>query len=479
MIRQGQIFIFSIFPLFLLVLNLLLKSIYLTSQDIGLDEPFTIYHAQFGFGTIIEHLKNYNNPPLFELILHVWIKWFGISPIAVRILPLIFASLSPVALYLFARKRFSQTVAVNSSLLLSFSSMLVYFAHDCRVYSLFLLLSIISMNYFLDLIEGKVKSMAAMTGFVAASVLLIYSHYFGFFILLFQAIYLLLFFRDRLLKFTIYYFLVLLLYTPHLYVLFQRFGQSVKHGTWLKEPSGIESLYNMLWSFSNFPFIVVFCIILLFIGLMVGVKNISFSGRNKPLLLIFLWFVIPFFGMFFISYWVPMYISRYLIFVLPAYYILISYCIETLFKNLLIRNIVFVALILSFGFTMEFDPDKKQNVEESVTVIKNLKDDSTLVVVSPTDFRIPFSYYYNRDYFKAITDNKEYKLTDSLLKQDNVLTLNSINDLKWSNLSKYNKIICLSNVKNLAPDQKTIAPNFIFSTKLVLHHRYYISIFNK
>ena len=122
MIRQGQIFIFNIFPLFLLVLNLLLKSIYLTSQDIGLDEPFTIYHAQFGFGTIIEHLKNYNNPPLFELILHVWIKWFGISPIAVRILPLIFASLSPVALYLFARKRFSQTVAVNSSLLLSFSS---------------------------------------------------------------------------------------------------------------------------------------------------------------------------------------------------------------------------------------------------------------------------------------------------------------------------------------------------------------------
>ncbi|MCE3260659.1 MAG: putative rane protein, partial [Bacteroidetes bacterium] len=134
------------FPLFVFLLNLILKFLYLTTQEIAHDEPFSIYHAQFGISTLIDQLKGYNNPPLFEIILHYWIKLFGISPLSVRMLPLLFGALGPVALYYFVRKHFSVRTAIVSSLLLSFSTLLVYYSHDCRVYTLFMLLSILSMH---------------------------------------------------------------------------------------------------------------------------------------------------------------------------------------------------------------------------------------------------------------------------------------------------------------------------------------------
>ena len=88
---------FIVLALFLL--NIIIKVMYLSFQPISHDEPFTVYHAQFDFYNIIHYLKNYNNPPLFELILHFWIKCFGISPFSVRFLPMLFSSLSVVLFY--------------------------------------------------------------------------------------------------------------------------------------------------------------------------------------------------------------------------------------------------------------------------------------------------------------------------------------------------------------------------------------------
>src|SRR3954468_23777111 len=100
------------FPVILFVLNFFTKLVFLTSQEIALDEPFSIYHAQFPVFVIIEQLKGYNNPPLYEIILHFWIRLFGISPFSVRLLPMLFACLSPVALFYFAKNYFPLRTAV-------------------------------------------------------------------------------------------------------------------------------------------------------------------------------------------------------------------------------------------------------------------------------------------------------------------------------------------------------------------------------
>jgi len=442
------------FPVFLFLLNIWLKCLHLTAAAIGHDEPFSIYHAQLNINTLLEQLNNYNNPPLFEIILHFWIKLFGISPLSVRLLPAIFASLCPVLLYYFAKRNFSLRVGIISSLLLTFSDLLLYYSHDCRVYSLFTLLSLLSVYYYLEVINGTKRMLWEQILFISTSTLLIYAHYFGFFVLFFQGAHLLFLQRKQLLKMSINYLAVLVLYLPCIFNMIARLGVSIK-GTWLGPPSGIESLYNMLWAFSNAPVVTVIGMAILLFALIKSIINKGYLRleENSVTVLILFWFLIPFLGMFFISYWVPMYISRYLIFILPAYYILLVLGVETLVKKAIYCNIILAGLVLAFAFTNKLNPDKKQPVFEVMNNIKSYKDNNTLVVIGSYDFIPTIAYHYNQTYFSSIADRKEYHLTDSLLRTDNIYCTHNAEEIKPLLTGKFNKIIYLGfDEKSNSPD---------------------------
>jgi len=449
------------FPLFIFLLNIGLKFFYLTTAAIGHDEPFSIYYAQFDLGPLLTELKNGNNPPLFEIVLHFWVKLFGISPFSVRLLPALFACLCPVMLYYFAKRNFSLRVGIASSLLLTFSDLLLYYSHDCRVYSLFVLLSLLSFYYYFEVLYNDRRIFGKQILFVVFSTLLIYSHYFGFFILVFQGIYLLLFNRKQFLKMGINYLFVLVFYLPCILNVFTRFGASVK-GTWVEPPLGIESLYNMLWSFSNAPVITVTCIVILFFTGIKTVINKAYSKlkENSLTILILGWFLIPFFGMFFISYWVPMYISRYFIFALPAYYILLILCAETLFKKTVYCNALLAILILCFAFTNQLNPDKKQPIFEALYIIKQHKDNNTLVVVGSAEILPTIAYHYNKAYFSSVSDGEEYHLTDSLLRADNVYCIYNPAEIEHLLRGKFTKVIYI------AVDEKSNAPNYPLISRL-------------
>ena len=173
-------------PLFILALNIAIKLIFISSQDISHDEPFTIYHAQFDFLNIIHYLKNYNNPPLFELIMHFWIKYFGISPLSVRFLPMLFSSISVLFVYKIGFLIFDKKTAIVSSLLFTFSSFQIFYSHDCRVYSLFLLLTLISFYLYFLLVKKRKISSINMFFYILINSLLLYAHYFGFIVLFMQ-----------------------------------------------------------------------------------------------------------------------------------------------------------------------------------------------------------------------------------------------------------------------------------------------------
>lgn len=473
--------IIAVFPFLLFVINFIAKVIFLTAYDIGLDEPFTLYHAQFSPGLIVDLLKNYNNPPLYELVLHYWIGIFGISPFAVRFLPLIFACLCPVALYFFAKKNFSIQIAVASSLLLSFSDLLMYYSHDSRVYTLFLLLSIFSMHAYMDVInENKKYSLRAVI-FVITSSLLIYAHYFGAFILFFQSIHLLLFKREKIKYFAIYYTAILLLYLPHIYPLLVRLDDSVSNGTWLAPPDGLESLYNMLWTFSNFPFITVTCIVLLVLALAKFIRSRKVAESLSALSLILIWFIVPYLGMYVISFQIPMYIGRYLIFVLPAYYITLIICIEYLIKETQHRNLFIAVLIACFAFTHEYNPTKHQPVSKCVAEIKKYKTPTTMVIVTPAHIMTMFAYHYNREYFTAISDNREYFMTDSLLKSENIFHIQEKEQYAAIPRSHYDRVLLFTQGEEINtpenPLYDTLMNDYELEWKNLVEHNWYVRSF--
>lgn len=342
---------------------------------------------------------------------------------------MLFASLAPVALYHFAKRNFSTTIALTSSLLLTFSYLLQYYSHDCRAYSLFLLLGILSIHYYLETVIVARKTSGKTILFILSTTLLIYTHYFGFFILFFQGLHLLIFFRGRILVFSGYYFLILLLYIPHLYPFLTRAGDSVGRGTWIESPQSLEGLYNSLWVFSNFPFITVGCIIILVAALIKFISRPKIPENFHAVSLVVFWFLFAYLGMFIISFWVPMYIHRYLIYALPAYYITICLCVMYLFQAVRYQHILLGALVFCFACTQEYSPDKKQPISDAVTTIKENKRPETTVLVYPYDLITVFSYNYDQNAFSLVSDNRQFYMLDSSLKSQKIYHIWGYDDL--------------------------------------------------
>lgn len=232
----------------IIVLNLIVKGIFLSSNSIGGDEPFSIYHAQMDIISIIKLLSAGNNPPLYEILLHFWIKLFGISEFSVRLPSLIFSCITVFYIFKIGVNFFNIKVAISSSLLFIFSNYQILFAHEARVYALFGMLTAISMFFYLELIAKDKPKFKPLILLLLANIVLIYSHYLGFFVLLIQFLCIVLY-KELRTKFwkqlLILLGIIALFYLPNINVLIARFLDSSSNGTWVKSPNGFDDIYNM------------------------------------------------------------------------------------------------------------------------------------------------------------------------------------------------------------------------------------------
>ena len=174
-------------PLLIFAVNFILKLIYLDRRDIANDEPFTIFWAQAGLKDIFRMLPTENNPPFHFFLMHFWIKLFGISALSVRFPSLLFSSFTAVIIFLIGKRFYSIFTGISAALIFTFSTMQVYFSHEARVYPLFALLTAISLYIFLIIREKPERKQLYVFLFLT-NFILIYSHYFGFFVLLIELI---------------------------------------------------------------------------------------------------------------------------------------------------------------------------------------------------------------------------------------------------------------------------------------------------
>ena len=412
----------------LLLLNIIIKSLYLGDYNIELDEPFTIYHAQSSLVDLFKMFHNENNPPLFFILMHFWVKMFGIGIISVRILPMLFSSAAVIFIYMIAKKYINIIAALGASLFYTFSIIGIMLAHDARVYSLFVLLTTASMYFYFLLInaEKKKKYFIVLT---IINVLLIYAHFLAFFVILIQIIYTLIFSsirKDILKKYAVSLLVLFIAYLPYLFIFLKRISATMHTGLCVPKSSAANpfTILNTCFNYNTYVTIL-FLVILVLFGLTVLFKK---KRLNVYDLMIAGWFIIPSVFMFIISLRFPLTIATYMSFTFPGFYILIMLGTTYLTSNFKMIGIFIISAGL-FLMIINTDLNYSYKFESSkaVSLIHKLKTDSTRVYIFPSWIELIFAYHYNIEAFKDFGNFKQD------LAKDHVFIISSANDIDTVN----------------------------------------------
>jgi len=171
--------------LLIVVFGLGLRLINLAAQPLGGDEIYTVDLAQHFAGNIPQLLKYLREveyyPPLYYLLVQLWLHLFGASNVAVRSLSVLFG-LGTIALtYDFAWRVFKKRpVALVAAAIVAVMPMQLEFSQFARVYAMFCFFGLLSAEMLWLYLENK--RIRFLAGYVIASLVGIYLHYSFFFI---------------------------------------------------------------------------------------------------------------------------------------------------------------------------------------------------------------------------------------------------------------------------------------------------------
>jgi len=357
----------------LLIINATLKFFMIDAISIGHDEPLSITIAS---NAILEiPLLTDNNPPLFYFLLHYMIDWFGSEAFAIRFIPCLFGVLLSGLIYVFGEKYLSHKVGLFAAILYTFSTVYHHHSHNARVYTMFAFLALLSMYYYLSYINNK-ENKQNLIKLMAVNIIMIYSHFFGLILIGFQGIFFLFFIknsREEIFSYLKYMSIVGFSILPYTYILYLKYLRTMGIDTTIPETS-LESLYIIIRQFSNKPAVAVLFLVLIFASLVkVLIEKQKVEINQK---VVFFWFFGIYIVLFFISFFVPMFISRYMVFIFIPFYYLIGISIENLFRKKIIQyaiySITILAMFITFQPTYHFYGTRRGTEDIFIQYIWNL-----------------------------------------------------------------------------------------------------------
>jgi mannosyltransferase len=152
-----------------------------TKSDLWLDEALTVNIARLPLREIPSFLRRDGAPPLYYVLLHFWMGWFGTSDEAVRALSGVIGVITIPFAYLAGKRLGGRSAGWAALLLVTTSPFAIRYDTETRMYSLIVLLTVLG---FLALDRslrnprtGNLIAVAAVTG------LLLYTHYWSLYLI--------------------------------------------------------------------------------------------------------------------------------------------------------------------------------------------------------------------------------------------------------------------------------------------------------
>jgi uncharacterized membrane protein len=410
-------------------------------QSFWRDEGFTYLMAKLPILEILKTTAKDFNPPVYYILMHYWMMIFGSSEVSMRSVSLIFFAVNIYFFYLFCKNilKIKSKIIWGYTFLFAINPFLVYYAFEARMYSMFALLTTLSMYFFLQKKWGK---------YLIFSILGIYTHYFFIFVLASQFIYMInchceerrdaaiplrsvlrrgwfdrlttRFFatlrmtdeKGRMIK---NFFIIGLTFLPWFIYIFPTITSKTEN-FWMGKLNlyqVFESIGILFTGYENvygfydrdISMLSLILAIVIFFGLWFRQKTseqmheVHFSSRSSLedkgiFFLLFLWGFIFYFLIVVIGIFKPIFTPRYLIFSAVGFVFLITYLLEKMPK--ILRFLILIVLILySLSYNnLQALHKRKGDIRSTVNKIKVEIKKGDLIYVRNETMYFMLSYYF-------------------------------------------------------------------------------------
>lgn len=161
----------------LVALSVLLRT---RALDVGfwIDEGLSVGIADRPLADIPGVLRQDGSPPLYYMLLHLWLRVAGDSEASVHGLSVVFAVLCVPVAFWSGGTLFGRRIAWIAALLAAVNPFLTQYAQEGRMYSLVALLGLISLTFWLQAFTADATAVrrAPSIGFAVAFAALMYTH---------------------------------------------------------------------------------------------------------------------------------------------------------------------------------------------------------------------------------------------------------------------------------------------------------------
>ncbi|MBS1562963.1 MAG: glycosyltransferase family 39 protein [Bacteroidetes bacterium] len=357
-------------PLFIILLAaLLLRAWHLNTQSLWLDELHTMREADpaISFSELFGYLRCCDqHPPLFFFIQRFLFGLFGHTQLVGRIFPMLVGVISVWAIYLLGKEVLNKNLGLITAAFTAVNYFAIAYSQEARDYILVFLFSILSYLYFIRLI----KNLRAKDSWLYAlfTLLMLYSHYYGLFIVFSQFViaFLLLFTAGDQKKLFIRRFLVAGIVIALGFAPWVPFVMKMSqiHSFWIAPipPDFFITYFKQYFGNSRYlqPLLV---ILLAYYCVRVFMQYKKEPGiRQSPLLLSFVVALLSILFTYLLPYLrsittVPMLFDRYTIVIVPLFLLCIAYGVELIPYKLAkyaVSGIFILLSLINLFFTQNY-----------------------------------------------------------------------------------------------------------------------------
>lgn len=391
-------------------------------NSLWLDEAATYSFAKLSFIEIWEITAGGEyNPPLFHWVEH-FMLFFGNNEVILRFIPAMLGILTIPLFYLIGKEFLDRNTGILAAALLTFSPFHLFYSQDARAYSMVLFFISLSLYCYLLAFRSNDKKFWALFGLFSA--LAFWTHFYSMIITGTLILFAIIINAEKIrrdakelipLLISLVVFvslgLPLIIVTVRLFLI----------RTSAPPTYGIQGFGIITESIQQFFGYNLFSALFLSILLIMGFIQIFKIDKIKFFLFVSI-IIVTFLASWGLSYKMPM-IPRYLIFMLPIFFIGVAAGFRLIYSAinnrwfiyLIIAAIILIATPFMISYYSSFSKEDWRGFSKN---IESMTKNGDLVVFAPGYISLPFDYYYsnttdNTVEFGANTRNDLEKISSS------------------------------------------------------------------